>query len=113
MHALEEENTTQAHVIMSLTAMYREALHDAAFYSRQAARLSEERDAALAVAAQKQQGLTHAVEALRKVGDDYPGSSCQLWCHTAAQEAEAMAAGLEATAIPPGAFTDDSTPAGE
>ena len=25
---------------------------------------------------------------LRQVGDDYPGSSCQMWCHERAQEIE-------------------------
>lgn len=37
--------------------------------------------------------LDFACAALREVGDDYPGSSCQLWCHSKATEAEEMAAG--------------------
>jgi hypothetical protein len=35
--------------------------------------------------------LEFATGALRKVGDDYPGSSCQKWCHEQAEEAETIA----------------------
>jgi hypothetical protein len=40
-----------------------------------------------------ERALTSACDALRTVGDDYPGSSCQQWCHAAANEALAIAAG--------------------
>jgi len=34
--------------------------------------------------------LALAVKSLREVGDDYPGSSCQTWCHQRADEAERL-----------------------
>jgi hypothetical protein len=39
------------------------------------------------------EALEFACNALREVGDDYPGSSCHKWCHEKADEAEAIAAG--------------------
>lgn len=37
--------------------------------------------------------LEQAVEALRTVGSDYPGSSCQKWCNEQADAALAVAKG--------------------
>ena len=39
------------------------------------------------------EALDFACDALRTVGDDYPGSSCHQWCHEQADEAQALAAG--------------------
>lgn len=37
--------------------------------------------------------LSTALEALRKVGSDYPGSSCEQWCNQKSADAEAIAKG--------------------
>lgn len=39
--------------------------------------------------------LNRAVDALRTVGNDYPGSSCQLFCHEEAESALQIAAGVK------------------
>jgi hypothetical protein len=39
--------------------------------------------------------LAYACDALRTVGNDYPGSSCCDWCHAKADEAAALAAGTQ------------------
>lgn len=38
-----------------------------------------------------QAALKEATQALRQVGDDYPGSSCHEWCHRQADTAELKA----------------------
>lgn len=40
-----------------------------------------------------EKALAHAVEALRTVGNDYPGSSCQQWCNQMAESALDIAKG--------------------
>ena len=58
-----------------------------------------------AACAQMREALTGAVQALRTVGDDYPGSSCHEWCH---KQADAYAAALATDAGKGWVSTDDA-----
>ena len=57
----------------------------AAYHFDRAERAEAERDLAL-------QTLRKTVDALIEVGDDYPGSSCQKWCHKEAEDGLAVLA---------------------